>query len=306
MGMKRCSSTSNVRPDTEVLGRARAKTVSTSPTVAIALLALLGGLTACQRPGAEALSAGAEAPIQQLPGESSAPISSELTPIDSATVGYPEDSRADVPLPPTVNGSSPPAPPATALPVPSVPVTPTPVSLPASPDGEQPPADTPAGHNGEVAPPVGDVVVTAGPKMSDASIRAAVDPHHEANSVEIVAWGDVDGDGNDDAIVLAGWCGASCGTTLDLVLATQGGAMVYRGPNGEAFAPFYNGGGATQSSLSSATIDDGEDVWQTFGGSTIQLVGTNLCVPDVQSEWNDCGPTERYFVFIDGHLEPIV
>lgn len=138
-------------------------------------------------------------------------------------------------------------------------------------------ASTPGTPKLEINPDSEDGQVTAGqPPISLDAIRGAVDPRGESENVEALAWGDVDGDGDDDAVVLAMFCGASCGTELDLVLNEDANPVIAEYPGDGAFAPWYNGGGAAQSSVTSVSID----------GSTITVVGTGLC-GDVQPSETD-------------------
>lgn len=175
----------------------------------------------------------------------------------------------------------------TAATAPSIaPPTTTPVS-PASTPGSTPATGAPADDGGT--------------PMSEDAIKAVVDPGGESASMTVLAWGDVDDDGDEDAVVMTGFCGASCGNEVDLILDEDSVPVLYEFQGDAAFAPWFVGGGAAQSSLTAATID----------GSMITLTGTGLCgdLPVVETdEPGACNYTvERTatYLFNDGTIEPI-
>lgn len=264
---------------------------------ALVVAVALAGLAGCSRDQADAIANGVDVSIPDGVGSSSVPQPTIPTTAEPLTV------------PPTT------AAPSTAAPTTAAPSTAAPTAAPTTaapkvvPTTAAPTTAAPTTAAPTTAAPTTAAPTTAAPTSSAMTldqIRALIDPTNESASVEVVAWGDVDLDGDDDAIVLSSWCGASCGTELDLVLATTAGPVRFMNPEGSAFYPFYIGAGAGQSILSSASIDNSPEAWADWGGSLISLNGERLCEPEVVSEFNDCGPTERIYAYVNGAMDPIV
>lgn len=229
----------------------------------------------------------------------------------SAVAGCGSDNSANATVPTVVLTSAPPTTTAsTAAPttvattaVPTQPPDPTTATsdVVATPPPDAAPS-TPAPNPGEGVddPNNGGTPAPTAPGMTIEAITALLDPNGESSGVEAVAWGDVDGDGDDDAVVRTGWCGASCGTQLDLVLNNNSTPTIYEYTGSEAFEPWYLGAGAAQSSLTSASIVPG----------TVTLVGTGLCGAVPVTETDEPGScnynTERtaIYTFADGVLAP--
>lgn len=197
----------------------------------------------------------------------------------------PASTTPATPVPPTAPVTAAPltTPPATAAPPTAAP-TPAPTPAPTDNAGDE-------GSEGDDG---------TAPMTTDA-IQAAVDPTNGSQSIEVLTWGDVDGDGDQDAIVQTEFCGASCGHSVDLVLNDDSSPRVAEYSGSEPFAPWYVSGGAAQSAVTSATID----------GSMIALVGTGLCGDVPVTETDEPGScnftTERTatYEYRDGEIRSV-
>jgi hypothetical protein len=75
-------------------------------------------------------------------------------------------------------------------------------------------------------------------------------------NVKILAKGDIDLDGTEDAILADIQCGASCGTSLLVVFNKNGRPQLLTGPTA-SFAPAFYGSSAAKSAVSDITIKNG-------------------------------------------------
>lgn len=91
--------------------------------------------------------------------------------------------------------------------------------------------------------------------ISDNDLRYAVG----VDDLDILARGDVNGDGYEDVLVEYLDCGASCAVNLQIVL-NEGGkrAVLLKGKNyPDTFSPAYESSSAAKSEITSASIKDG-------------------------------------------------
>ncbi len=119
------------------------------------------------------------------------------------------------------------------------------------------------------------------------------------DDLNILARGDVDGDGYEDVLVEYLNCGASCSVSLQVVLSEGGKRVVlFKGNNyPDTFSPAYESSSAAKSEVTSASIEKGiisitgrgllctppnsEDVcteenWNIVKTATYKLDGSNL------------------------------
>lgn len=116
-------------------------------------------------------------------------------------------------------------------------------------------------------------------------IQATEDPEGK-----VIAHGDVDGDGFQDAIVEEISCGASCSVSLAVVLNNNNSTTTLIQSSQGNFAPAYNGSGATKSSITNISIENG----------IISLTGNGLACKDdnqicTEAEWNKVKTIEYRF-----------
>ncbi|KKR65385.1 MAG: hypothetical protein UU06_C0020G0012 [Parcubacteria group bacterium GW2011_GWB1_40_5] len=113
----------------------------------------------------------------------------------------------------------------------------------------------------------------------------------EALESKVVARGDVNQDGYEDALVQSMHCGASCGVDLLIVLNDKNTtAKVFEPTDYLGFEPAYRGSGAVKSDLSDITIKDG----------IISLTGTALGCPEDFCDDENIGIVRRVTYKFDG------
>lgn len=127
---------------------------------------------------------------------------------------------------------------------------------------------TPNGNSGS------STIVTERMRQLDTSFRLAVgDPN-----AKILAKGDVNGDGYEDAVVEEIHCGASCSISLQVVLNQRNiNAKLLEDKNyPDTFSPAYVSSSAAKSEVTSISIKNG----------VISLTGKGLACSSSNAEWN--------------------
>lgn len=158
---------------------------------------------------------------------------------------------------------------------------------------------------GIVTPPT--TIVFDDSDVQDASPRRLTYEaiYHEyaegSEEMDVLAWGDVDGDGYEDALVMIMWCGGSCGKQLKLIFNDMGRPSQYLNGQLMSFDPWFLDSGAMQSRQLSGQIN----------GSVVTLTGLNLCGDQELSMEHPEGLCPEDLVrtatyqLIDGTLHPI-
>jgi hypothetical protein len=125
-------------------------------------------------------------------------------------------------------------------------------------------------------------VVTTQSVLTDDDFIKAIDIEYNGGA-KVVARGDINMDGYEDAVVQTTSCGASCGSSLFVVFNVKDeSTKVYVSQTG-AFESAYNGSGAAQSVLSSVVINNGVI---TLTGNGLNCYMPNTETPCTEEKWN--------------------
>ena len=124
---------------------------------------------------------------------------------------------------------------------------------------------------------------TSSPRLTDSQFIKVIGTN--SDKAEVVARGDINNDGYEDAVVQTVSCGASCAFKLSVVFNQGNGtAKLYvpANPDG-AFEPIYNGSGASKSQLTNISIKDGII---TLTGNGLDCLKPNTEAACIEKEWD--------------------